>query len=107
MKLHILLLFASTVRLQDTLKGFGFKDNKSKYRWEDGKNGMVQLNYDSFMPPSMTVCMRGRIDYMRHGDWNYWFIVHANRREPRIGSVPIDFSFYHNSKEEWYVESRP
>ena len=56
MKLHILLLFASSVRLQDTLKGFRFKDNNSKYRWEDGKNGMAQLNFDSFLPPSMTLC---------------------------------------------------
>ena len=51
MKFHILLLFASTVRFQNTFKGFRFEDNKSKYRWEDGKNGMAQLNFDSFLPP--------------------------------------------------------
>ena len=50
MKFHVLLLFASTVRLQNTLKGFRFEDNKSKYRWEDGKNGMAQLNFDFFLP---------------------------------------------------------
>ena len=38
------------MRLQNTLKGFRFEDNKSKYRWEDGKNGMAQLNFDFFLP---------------------------------------------------------
>ena len=93
------------MRLQDTLKGFRFKDNKSKYRWEDGKNGIAQFNFDSFLPPSMTVCMRGKIDYMRHGDYQYWFVVDIKRREPRIGTVPIDFSFFHTSKPALIVES--
>ena len=98
MELHILLLFASTVRLQDTFKGFRFEDNKSKYRWEDGKNGIPQLNHDSFLPPSMTVCMRGRMLYYRHGDYKYWFNVIINNRKPRIGSVPNDFALYQMPK---------
>ena len=106
MKLHILLLFASTVRLEDTIKGFSFKDNKSKYRWEDGKNGIARLDYDTFLPPSMTVCMRGRIRYNRNGDHSYWFSVLIKKKKPRyIGSVPIDFALYQRSRGEWYVES--
>ena len=105
MKLHILLLFASTVRLQDTLKGFRFQDNKSKYRWEDGKNGIAQLNFDTFLPTSMTVCMRGMILYNRHGDHNYWFNVIIRKRKPRIGSTPIDFAFYQRSNGGWVVST--
>ena len=105
MRLHILLLFASPAWFKDTLKGFRFKDNKSKYRWEDGKNGIAQLTHNSFLPPSMTLCMRGRIHYMRHGDNNFWFIVTIKEREPRIGSVPIDFGLYHKSKGDWIVLS--
>ena len=105
MELHILLLFASTVRLQDTFKGFRFEDNKSKYRWEDGKNGIPQLNHDSFLPPSMTVCMRGRMLYYRHGDYKYWFNVIINNRKPRIGSVPNDFALYQMPKGEFVVGS--
>ena len=105
MKLHILFLFASTARLQDTLKGFSFKDNKSKYRWEDGKNGIAQLNYDSFLPPSMTLCLRGRILYNRHGDHNHWFTVVIKNTKPRIGTTPVDFGFVQKSKGEWILKS--
>ena len=28
---------------------------------------MAQLNYDSFLPPSMTICLRGRIFIRRLG----------------------------------------
>ena len=103
MKLHILFLFASTVQMQDTLKGFRFKDNKSKYRWEDGKNGIPQFNSDSFVPPSMTMCLRGRILYNRHGDYNFWFNVIIKKKKPGIGSYPNDFSLYQRSKGEWVV----
>ena len=105
MKLPILLFFASTVRLQDTLKGFRFEDSKSKYRWEDGKNGMAQLNFDSFLPPSMTLCLRGKILYNRHGDQNFWFNVIIKHKKPRIGSLPMDFAFYHRSNGLWAVKS--
>ena len=104
MKLPILLFFASTVRLQDTLKGFRFEDNKSKYRWEDGKNGVAQLNFDSFLPPSMTLCLRGKILYNRHGDQNFWFNVVIKHRKPRIGSLPADFGFYHRSTGQWAMK---
>ena len=100
-----MLLFASTVRLQDTFKGFRFEDNKSKYRWEDGKNGIPQLNHDSFLPPSMTVCMRGRMLYYRHGDYKYWFNVIINNRKTRIGSEPNDFALYQMPKGEFVVGS--
>ena len=84
-------------------KGFRFKDNKAKYAWENGKNGMAQLNFDSFLPNSMTLCMRGRILYNRHGDINTWFNVIIKRRETRVGFRPADFYFYQQSKGEWYL----
>ena len=87
MKLHILFLLASTVQSQDTLKGFRFKDNKSKYRWEDGENGIPQFNSDSFLPPSITMCSRGRILYNRHGDYNFWYRVVIKKRKPSTNSV--------------------
>ena len=86
-----------------TFKGFRFEDNKAKYAWEDGKNGMAQLNFDSFLPPSMTVCMRGRILYNRHGDINSWVNLIIKRRETPIGSDPMDFNFYQQSKGQWYL----
>ena len=91
---------------RSTFKGFRYKDNKSKYRWEDGKNGIARLNYDSFLPPSMTVCMRGRFLYNRHGDGIYWFNVIIKKRQPRPGSAPIDFGVLSNSKGLMRVESR-
>ena len=106
MKLLILMLCVSALQLQDTLKGFRFKDNKSKYKWEDGKNGMVQLNYDSFLPPSMTVCLRGRILYKRHGDWNEWFNVFITNNKPRIGTLPCDFGLSQRSNGELTVQSQ-
>ena len=105
MELFILLLLASTARLQDTLKGFHFKDNKSKYRWEDGKNGINQLTFDSFLPPSLTVCMRGRIHYNRHGDSNCWFNVIITKKKPRLGTMPMEFAFFQKAKGEWWLQS--
>ena len=89
-----------------TLKGFRYKDNKSKYRWEDGKNGIARLTFDSFLPPTMTVCMRGRFLYNRHGDTIYWFNVIIKKREPRPGTIPIDFGVLSRSNGEMKVESR-
>ena len=86
-----------------TFKGFRFEDNKAKYGWEDGENGMAQINIDSFLPPSMTLCMRGRILYNRHGDINYWFNVIIKRKKPAI-YTPIDFGLYQRSKGEWILE---
>ena len=105
MKLHILFLLASTVQSQDTLKGFRFKDNKSKYRWEDGENGIPQFNSDSFLPPSITMCSRGRILYNRHGDYNFWYRVVIKKRKPSTNSVSDEevMSLYHRSKGEWSV----
>ena len=105
MKLYILLLFASTARLQDTLKGFHFKDNKSKYRWEDGRNGMAQLSLDHFLPQSLTVCMRGRIHYNRHGDHSYWFNVIVTKKKPRVGTLPMDFAFLQKANGMWRLHS--
>ena len=85
------------------VKGFRFKDNKSKYRWEEGKNGIPQLNFDSFLPPSMTLCMRGRIFYNRHGDHNDWFNVIIKRRKSPY--APMDFALKQRSKGEWQVRS--
>ena len=79
---------------KETFKGFRFKDNKAKYAWVDGKNGAALINVDSFLPPSMTLCMRGRILYNRHGDINYWFNVLIKRKNPTIFSPTIDFGFY-------------
>ena len=105
MKLHILFLFASTVQSQDTVKGFRFKDNKSKYRWEDGENGIPQFNSDSFLPPSMTMCMRGRILYNRHGDYIFWYNVVIKKRKPSTGSMSDEqvMTLYQRSKGEWSV----
>ena len=89
---------------KETFKGFRFKDNKAKYAWEDGKNGAALINVDSFLPPSMTLCMRGRILYNRHGDINYWFNVLIKRKNPTIFSPTIDFGFYQRSKGEWILE---
>ena len=101
MKLYILLLLATPGLLQVTFKGFRFKDNKSKYRWEEGSNGMARLTFDFFLPPSMTMCLRGRILYNRHGDKNFWFNVFLRKRKARIGTSPQDFSFYQRSNGEW------
>ena len=70
----------------------------------DGKNGAALINVDSFLPPSMTLCMRGRILYNRHGDINYWFNVLIKRKNPTIFSPTIDFGFYQKSKGEWILE---
>ena len=88
-----------------TFKGFHFKDNKAKYAWEDGKNGMPQINFDSFLPPSMTVCLRGRVLYKRHGGIMLWFNVKIENRKPRIGSLSVDFVFFSKPKGEWQVHS--
>ena len=90
---------------QDSFKGFRYKDNKSKFRWEEGRNGMAQLSFDTFLPPSLTVCLRGRIMYNRHGDKNYWFSVILNTKTPRIGVFPVDFAFVQNSNGNWIVSS--
>ena len=88
-----------------TFKGFRYKDNKSKYRWEDGKNGIAQLTFDSFLPPSLTVCMRGRIHYNRHGDSNCWFNVIVTKKKPRLGTMPMEFAFFQKAKGEWWLQS--
>ena len=89
---------------KETFKGFRFQDNKAKYAWEEGKNGAALINVDSLLPPSMTLCMRGRILYNRHGDINYWFNVLIKRKNPTIFSPTIDFGFYQRSKGEWILE---
>ena len=103
MELHILLLLdlATPGLLQAvTVKGFRYKDNKSKYRWEEG-NGMAMLSFNNFLPPSMTICLRGRILYNRHGDQNFWFNVIIRKKKERIGTFPKDFAFYQRSKGDW------
>ena len=100
MNLQILLLLATPGLLQFTFNGFRFKDNKSKYRWEKD-NGIAMLTFDYFLPPSMTVCMRGRILYNRHGDQNFWFNVIIRNKNARIGTFPMDFAFYQRSKGDW------
>ena len=91
---------------QDSFKGFRYKDNKSKFRWEEGRNGMAQVSFDSFLPPSITICLRGRIMYNRHGDTNVWFSVILNKKNPRIGTFPVDFEFVQKSKGSWTVSSK-
>ena len=66
---------------------------------------MAQLSFDTFLPSSLTVCLRGRIMYNRHGDKNYWFSVILNTKTPRIGVFPVDFAFVQNSNENWIVSS--
>ena len=88
-----------------SFKGFRFKDNKSKYRWEEGRNGMALLSFDTFLPPSMTICLRGRILYNRHGDQNLWFIVILPHKTRDPGTYPGDFKFYQKSVGEWSVVS--
>ena len=90
--------------LRVTFKGFRFKDNKSKYRWEGG-NGMAVVTSEVFLPPSMTMCLRGKILYNRHGDQNFWFNVIIRKRKARIGTFPMDFAFYQRSKGDWLVYS--
>ena len=38
-----------------------------KYKGKDEKSGVDELSYDSFLPPSMTMCLRGRIFISRLG----------------------------------------
>ena len=104
MNLYILLLLAAPGLPQVTFKGFRFKDNKSKYRWATD-NGIAMLNFDDFLPPSMTICLRGRILYNRHGDQNFWFTVNMRKKKALVGTYPSDFSFYQRSKGEWRVFS--
>ena len=89
---------ASPGSLNVNFKGFRFKDNKSQYRWEEGRNGLPQLSFDSSLPESMTACMRGRILYSRHGDQSYWFSVILMSKRPRVGAIPVHFALYLNSK---------
>ena len=97
---------ASPGSLNVNFKGFRFKDNKSQYRWEEGRNGLPQLSFDSFLPESMTACMRGRILYSRHGDQSYWFSVILKSKKPRVGTFPVHFALYLNSKGWWRVVSQ-
>ena len=84
-------IVASPGLLQSSFKGFRYKDNKSEFRWEEGRNGMAQVSFDSFLPPSITICLRGRILYNRHGDRQTWFSVILNKKNPRRGTFPVDF----------------
>ena len=104
MNLYILLLLATPGLLQVTFKGFRYKDNKSKYRWEED-NGIAMLTFDEFLPPSMTVCLRGRFLYNRHGDHNFWFNVSIKKKKARVGTYPTDFSFYQRSNGDWRIFS--
>ena len=90
---------------QVSFKGFRFKDNKSKYRWEEGINGMATLTFDTFVPPSMTLCLRGRVLYNRHGDYSYWFNLIINNKKPRVGTLPVYFSLYQRSIGDWGTRS--
>jgi hypothetical protein len=84
------------------VKGFHYNDNKGKYGWQEG-NGMVAFKSDSFLPASMTVCMRAKSLYSRHGDQMYWFNVIIRKDRPRVDTFPIDFAFYSRSRGEWRV----
>ena len=99
-------IVASPGLLQNSFKGFRYKDNKSEFRWEEGRNGMAQVSFDSFLPPSITICLRGRILYNRHGDRQTWFSVILNKKNPRRGTFPVDFSFVQKSKGSWTVSSK-
>ena len=66
---------------------------------------MALLSFDTFLPPSMTICLRGRILYNRHGDQNLWFIVFLPHTTRRKGTYPGDFKFYQRSRGEWSVRS--
>ena len=99
-------IISSPGSIQRSFKGFRYKDNKSKFRWEEGRNGMAQVSFDSFLPPSITICLRGRIMYNRHGDTNVWFSVILNKKNPRIGTFPVDFEFVQKSKGSWTVSSK-
>ena len=98
-------IVASPGLLQNSFKGFRYKDNKSEFRWEEGRNGMAQVSFDSFLPPSITICLRGRILYNRHGDGQTWFSVILNKKNPRRGTFPVDFSFVSRSNGNWEVIS--
>ena len=89
--------------MQIKFKGFRYNDNKMKYRWEEGINGLAQLSFNSFLPASMTICMRGRNLYNRHGDHSYWFTLIIRKKKERIGTSPIDFAFCQRSIGEWWV----
>ena len=105
MNLYIVLLLATSGFLQVTFKGFRYGDNKSKYRWEEGINGMAMLTFDNFLPPSMTICLRGKILYNRNGDQNFWFNVHLKKKKAPIGTYPMDFAFCQRSTGHWFVRS--
>jgi len=83
-------IVASPGLLQNSFKGFRYKDNKSEFRWEEGRNGMAQVSFDSFLPPSITICMRGRILYNRHGHKR---LVQCDleKKEPAERYIPCGF----------------
>ena len=98
-------IISSPGSIQSSFKGFRYKDNKSEFRWEEGRNGMAQVSFDSFLPPSITICLRGRILYNRHGDRQTWFSLILNKKNPRRGTFPVDFSFVSRSNGNWEVIS--
>ena len=78
------------------IRGFQFQDNKAKYKW--GKdNGIVTVNFDSFLPEFLTICMRVKSLYMRHGDQMFWVEVHINNDGKKNISQYGDFQVYSQS----------
>ena len=60
---------------------------------EEGRDGVAQVSFDSFLPPFITNCLTGRIMNNRHGDKNVWISVILNKKNPQIGTFPVDFEF--------------
>ena len=93
--MNILGLLCIFVTLPSTfcIRGFQYADNKDKYKW--GKdNGIVTVKFDTFLPETLTVCMRVRSLYMRAGNQMFWFEVHINNDGKKNVSEYGDFQFW-------------
>ena len=98
--LCIFVTFPSTF----CIRGFQYADNKDKYKW--GKdNGIVTIKFDTFLPEALTVCMRVKSLYMRHGNQMIWFEVHINNDGKKNISLDGDFFLMSEAHGSFYIDS--
>ena len=73
-------------------RGFHYKDNRGEFPWQDN-NGHVVVEFETFLPRTLSVCARVKPTFARHDKRMFWFAVILNEKFKTQVPIPGIYHF--------------
>ena len=95
MRLILMTLICCSSLRTEPLRGFQYKDNKSKYTVVEG-NGLAIAQFDTFLPDQLTLCMRAKFLFHRHTAYLFFFALYLgqNNMPPTFKGGCLNFHIH-------------